>query len=183
MTQENGARPHDGELPSYPICGKPKRDGSGEPCTQPAGWGTDHVGVGPCKLHGGASPIKHGRYSKLRREALRDLIAQYEQDPDPLNLLPELATARALLQDFLDRNAADPDHQLDVEAAGKLLTDIANIVARIERIRSANAISRPELYRIMGEMGRVVERWIGEENMDADEKLSRIKDGWLAIRV
>src|SRR5690606_32915420 len=169
------------------ICGaRTKADGT--ICQNPAGQGTDHPGQGRCHLHGGATPIKHGRYSKIKREALRDLIAEYEQDPDPLNLLPELATARALLQDFLDRNEARAEQEggaaeLDVSAASRLLTDIASIVARIERIRSANAISRPELYRIMGEMGRVVERWIADETLDSEEKLSRIKDGWLAIKV
>ncbi len=28
----------------------------GGKCTRPAGWGTDHVGVGRCKLHGGSTP-------------------------------------------------------------------------------------------------------------------------------
>lgn len=33
------------------ICGATKRDGSGEKCQLPAGWGTDHVGEGKCKHH------------------------------------------------------------------------------------------------------------------------------------
>lgn len=33
-------------------CGATKRQGEGD-CQRPAGWGTDHVGVGRCKLHGG----------------------------------------------------------------------------------------------------------------------------------
>lgn len=37
------------------VCGATKRDGSGEKCQLPAGWGTDHTGEGKCKLHGGAS--------------------------------------------------------------------------------------------------------------------------------
>lgn len=59
-----------------PRCGAEKRQGSGT-CTQLAGWGTDHVGSGRCKLHGGKSTgpqspdgkervsvnaIKHGGY-------------------------------------------------------------------------------------------------------------------------
>lgn len=36
-------------------CGAKKRQGEGT-CTQTAGWGTNHVGFGPCKLHGGSSP-------------------------------------------------------------------------------------------------------------------------------
>ena len=38
------------------YCGRNYRDGSGEPCGLPAGWGTDHPGEGACKLHGGNSP-------------------------------------------------------------------------------------------------------------------------------
>lgn len=34
------------------YCGAKKRQGEGN-CTRPAGWGTDHVGIGRCKLHGG----------------------------------------------------------------------------------------------------------------------------------
>lgn len=51
------------------TCGAKTRAGS--PCRLPAGWGTDHVGEGRCKLHGGASPrgvdsphFKHGARSK-----------------------------------------------------------------------------------------------------------------------
>lgn len=36
------------------YCGATKRDGSGETCELPAGWGTDHDD-GPCKYHGGAT--------------------------------------------------------------------------------------------------------------------------------
>lgn len=37
-------------------CGATKRNGG--QCTKAAGWGTDHVGYGACKLHGGSTP-KH----------------------------------------------------------------------------------------------------------------------------
>jgi hypothetical protein len=36
-------------------CGANKRQGEGT-CARPAGWGTDHAGVGRCKLHGGSTP-------------------------------------------------------------------------------------------------------------------------------
>ena len=54
---------------SYPTCGAIKRQG-GDPCTQKAGWGTDHVGMGKCKLHGGKSLRRHGRYSGITRERM-----------------------------------------------------------------------------------------------------------------
>ena len=42
---------------------------TGEPCKNPAGFGTNHVGTGRCKYHGGATPkgqrnnLKHGIYA------------------------------------------------------------------------------------------------------------------------
>uniref|UniRef100_A0A6M3LG37 Uncharacterized protein n=1 Tax=viral metagenome TaxID=1070528 RepID=A0A6M3LG37_9ZZZZ len=38
------------------VCAGKKRDGSGGLCKKPAGWGTDHVGFGRCKLHAGSVP-------------------------------------------------------------------------------------------------------------------------------
>ena len=41
-----------------PLCGGKRRgaENAGKTCTRPSGWGTDHVGVGRCKLHGGKTP-------------------------------------------------------------------------------------------------------------------------------
>jgi hypothetical protein len=43
----------DSKAPSY--CDASKKSGDGT-CKRPAGWGTNHLGVGRCKFHGGASP-------------------------------------------------------------------------------------------------------------------------------
>lgn len=233
-------------IPHEGVCGARTRNGS--PCRKPLGAGTDHVGQGKCKLHGGATPIRHGRYSQITREPLRLLIERHEADPDPLNMLAELAAARAFFEDFVNRYdewreailawwqswqltrrrwsaeeiqafkglvddfvdrartesteltdrqqsaltlarsfldalsgedaEARPRQILDVSAAHSMLGEITKIVERIERIRAANAISRPDLLRVMAEMGRVVEAHVGDEK--AREK---IQEGWLAIRV
>jgi hypothetical protein len=47
--------------------------------------------------------VIHGRYSKVQRPRIRELIEQYEKAPDPLNLLPELAALRAHYQDYVER--------------------------------------------------------------------------------
>ena len=51
------------------ICGAKTRGGS--PCKQAAGHGTNHVGVGRCKRHGGASPNAEmgGVVALARRES------------------------------------------------------------------------------------------------------------------
>lgn len=91
-----------GKAVAYATCGARKKRTAGL-CSKKAGWRTDHPGEGKCYLHGGRSPIKHGRYSKVTRPRIRDLIEAHAADPDPLNTLPELAAARALFQDFLER--------------------------------------------------------------------------------
>lgn len=45
---------HDTEAGHDKHCGAATR--SGGKCKRPAGWGTEHSGVGRCKLHGGATP-------------------------------------------------------------------------------------------------------------------------------
>src|SRR3954471_7264732 len=57
-----------GEADRFPSrwCGGRNRHGT--QCKRPAGWGTDHVGWGRCKLHGGNTP--NGRRYAYRLEAL-----------------------------------------------------------------------------------------------------------------
>lgn len=42
------------------ICGATKRDGSGDACQLPPGWGTDHVGEGRCKHHDAPGGAREG---------------------------------------------------------------------------------------------------------------------------
>ena len=73
---ENENKPHD-------ICGAKNRNG--EPCKLRAGWGTDHLGEGRCKFHGGRSTgadpekmkknknsVKTGEYETLWYDTLDD---------------------------------------------------------------------------------------------------------------
>src|SRR3990167_9158749 len=62
-----------------PTCGAKTR--SGGPCRQRAGWGTDHVGAGRCKLHGGSNPIKHGIYSTVLRGPHRERMEHLTDAP------------------------------------------------------------------------------------------------------
>ena len=105
--------------------------------------------------------------------------------------MPELAAARALFQDFTDRyvestdalilwsqssDAAKPTQVLDIADAYKMVSEITKIVERIEKIKASNAISRPELMRVLTEMSRVVSSLV-----DDPAVLKGIKDAWLGI--
>lgn len=71
-----------------------------------------------------------------------------------------------------------PKKVTDVADAAGLFAEIGKMVERIERLRAANAISEPELNRIINAMGRVVDVLVA----DADLK-AKIRDGWMQIVV
>lgn len=86
-------QPHD----NINICDAKTR--AGTPCKLPAGWGTDHLGSGRCKLHGGKStgpPLanknaqKHGFYAKIfpDDEETQSIVAEI-QIKSPIEILWE----------------------------------------------------------------------------------------------
>lgn len=68
-----------------PICGAKKDDLSmsgGGVCCQPAGWGTEHKGSGPCKLHGGGLPsVNRNHIKKLETKRMAVYGDKIEVDP------------------------------------------------------------------------------------------------------
>lgn len=70
-------------------CGAARKHDAG-PCTRPAGWGTDHPGVGYCKLHLG-STASHRRAASLE-------IARRECEA--LSIPVEVSPAEALLDEL-----------------------------------------------------------------------------------
>lgn len=71
-----------------PRCGVVK--GGRPPCGLPAGWGTDHVGAGPCRKHGGGLP---GVSRKAKRELAMGVLAIYGL---PRKVQPEWALLEEL---------------------------------------------------------------------------------------
>ena len=75
------------------MCGAATRDG-GE-CQRRAGWGTDHVGEGRCKQHGGRAGAPegedHGQYEHgafAEKIEADDIISAFEDAADADNLSP-----------------------------------------------------------------------------------------------
>lgn len=181
------------------------KDTKNPTCQRPAGWGTPHPGQGPCKLHGGATPKTSGtwRYSKITATRVQQLYEQFENDPDPLNTLGELAMGRALAVDFIERYDAwrdallawhasftkvgalnamiggglskveKPREVLDLSDAVRHLDTITKMVERIEKARAANAISRKDLVKLMMQFGNVIEQRV-REAIPNDEAANKV---------
>jgi len=59
-------------------------------CTRPAGWGTDHVGEGRCKLHGGNTPNGKRHAQKARAKKARDTFGLPQEIDPAVALLQEV---------------------------------------------------------------------------------------------
>lgn len=135
---------------THDICGATKRDGSGDECELPAGWGTDDDS-GRCKYHGGASSgapegndnaTKHGAWSEsFVTDFLRDDEIERVRQAEDLLGEPETAqdvgrTAAAIALEQFRRTGDDrflrryesicdtfniaPDEELDVTVDGEV---------------------------------------------------------------
>lgn len=96
----------------YAVCGCFSRRLQRK-CERPAGWGTDHAGIGPCKLHGGGLP-------SVRTAALRTMIdmemkgdgnfgANLPVDIHPTDALLELVKMTAGYVRWLNSKVAEED--------------------------------------------------------------------------
>lgn len=79
---------------SKPACGAKKRqqeeDGTVAHCTLSAGWGTDHLGAGRCKFHGGNTKTQRAGARRVKADQeVRAMLAQLDVQPvdDPLTAL------------------------------------------------------------------------------------------------
>lgn len=98
-----------GKRISYkPICGATSKS-TGKPCPRVAGWGTDHKGTGKCRSHGGATPIKHGRFSKAIPVEYLELYDEMRQEPNMNSLAEELAYLRIVLMRLEKKHGSNAD--------------------------------------------------------------------------
>lgn len=84
------------------FCGAKRRQGpDGGTCRRPAGWGTDHGGVGRCKYHGGCTPT-HGRFAALSiATKVAQLYGAPREDVDPISgLVEELQRSAGLIDSY-----------------------------------------------------------------------------------
>lgn len=108
-------------------CGARKKQGG--TCGKPAGWGTDHLGRGRCKLHGGMAPS--GRKAAQRQE-LQDFLSAAAPllDVDPIEALLYCVRRQSAVVAWLKVKVAAVDEagqaadnawaQFEQEAVGQL---------------------------------------------------------------
>ncbi|MHA2377624.1 MAG: hypothetical protein ACXAB9_15845 [Candidatus Thorarchaeota archaeon] len=144
----------------------------GKHCSQQAGAGTDHNTLGRCKDHSGriTPPVSLGRYSGVTTGRLNDLYNSYRQDPDMLDLTPELQLLRAITSNFLeyyaDVNTAAPEHRADLKMILALLEQVSKQVERIQRIDAEQTLTVAIAKLIMVRAITIAEEFVPSIMMD-----------------
>lgn len=161
-------------------CSSPRKQGRG-PCTQAAGWGTQHPGEGRCKLHGGNAAIKHGRYSTILHRPLAELLAKHDADPEWRDLKKEASLVRAMLELYVAKfgdRLEDPALAAGTAAVITGLVERARrVIETIEKVEAANAITQPDFFRLVRQMGVIVEAHVEDEG--ARQKIAA---GWAGLQ-
>ena len=113
------------ERPENRCTGRSKR--TQDQCMKTAGWGTDHKGVGPCKLHGGLTP-KPAYVAAT--DSMEGLIQKYEHDPAIFDLRRDLATLRAIRDQEIKKFALAADGSKARAESINTLSVIINDIVR-----------------------------------------------------
>jgi hypothetical protein len=106
--------------PGGALCGAPKKDAT--KCKQPAGAGTDHLGFGRCKYHGGNSP-SHRNAAARETVAFRHKAFGTPIDVDPgTALLMEVRRSAGIVQ-WLGEVIAEFTTELDLAGGAREARD------------------------------------------------------------
>lgn len=92
-----------------PLCGAKRRPANGGgPCRLAAGYGTNHVGIGPCKFHMGCTPAV---VASAMKEKARRAVETFglSRTIDPRDALLEEVWRTAGAVDWIQRKIAELD--------------------------------------------------------------------------
>ena len=129
-----------------PVCGAKKRQGTGS-CRQVAGFGTDHVGHGPCKFQGGSTPtVSRGAHRQAAQAKAHALVAAEGLEPvtDPIAVMTMLAAESiALVVAFRAMVADLDDYRYSTKTGEQLRAEVALYERALDRAEKfANNLAR-----------------------------------------
>lgn len=146
-------------------CGATARNG--KPCPLSAGFGTEHLGQGRCKFHGGNAgrPPTHGKYSDPTK-APAGLKAKAEillESGDPTKRIEQhLVHMESLYLNWLELHGDDEQNLTNEhrEHALMILDRIGKLTDRIEKIRARSSLTRAEVNYFQARAADVIGRFL-----------------------
>jgi len=146
----------------FKICGARTRNH--DPCTQRAGWGTDHLGAGRCVKHGGknqspsSAKFRHGQAAQLKYPGIIEKVEQLKKDRDVFDLRDHIFLMEAVAQTILE-DAKEID---DLFPLVKVIDNVTKAVQRLHEIEVGRryVISIENLGSVIAKVVDVIERHV-----------------------
>lgn len=172
-----------------PLCWRKTRNATAkyENCHKPAGWATDHVGSGACKLHGGKAgrPMLNGKYSHVKKTRLKESFERFANDPHLMNMDSEIAWARALLSDLLERHDTTHDEEdilRIIELEKKMIDSIITAIEKRAKVEDRHTMTVAQARLLMLRAIDVQKKWLEEMHPDEDpERIKELLEDWLQV--
>ncbi len=154
-------RKHNNPRP-YPICGATNREGFH--CGQPAGKGTDHLGIGRCKFHGGMQQTvqsivrKNGIGDALAFPGIQEEFDRLQKNGDVFDLRDHIHLIEAIALTVM-KSAKTVD---DLPLVAKLIRDASKTVRELDEIEHARrlVIELPELRMLLEQIKIIIFRHV-----------------------
>jgi len=172
-----------------PLCGAPlknqkdvNRGGEVRTCKRIAGQGTTHFGRGPCDLHGGeVATVVHADFVRYRGFStdIDDVLMHHLQDPDPLNLISDIALCRATIEKWTEdyhwfseamhawhesfKQGVDEGKPTKIPAiteVSKLLDTLARLQEKELKRRHSTTITMQDLIKVMSLIADTINRHV-----------------------
>lgn len=122
---------------------------------------------GRCPKHGGKAgrPVTHGRYSVKHRASLATSVEAFRSDPEPGNLLDELALMRALTQDVVNRYPDGMPLPFDAVAViSGFLSETSRLVERMAKIETQRTLAAGDAAYLVEVVAGVLMEFVPEHD-------------------
>lgn len=166
------------------LCFRQMKNDHALRCTHEAGYGTDHVGTGACKYHGGNSVgrITTGQHATKARMRLDGKIQQYlgQDRAKVLDLTYELAATRAVFQEFLEEKfpgTEDEEYGIALFRFNQMIGTLGTLVEKISKIENRNTLTAAQVLYLRATVTDLLLKYIP----DPDVREQAVRE--LAIRM
>ena len=112
-----------------------------------------------------------------------ELMAGFASDPDPLNLMPDLALLRGLIAQMIEQCGTAPS-RIDLNAAARLVSDIGSVADRIQKQREKTTCSAADVNALITSFALEMVRGVRETVHDEDLRTAivhAIERRWNAV--
>lgn len=158
-----------GKVDASPVCFRRMHGNPTERCVNKAGYGTNHVGTGACKFHGGNNPerpsqLTSGRYAVITKLRLDSQIQEYLQKDrsELLDLTYQLAATKAIFDEFMTEfpDPTSEDYGTWLFRWNSIVNTLSSLVEKITRVDSRNTLTNAQILYVRATLVDILMKYI-----------------------